>query len=439
MDYFKILTSGAKVKKPKINIENNESSLVNIPVANSAEEYRTQHNIDIEGEDVPDPITTFDQLTTRYKVKEEIINNLHESGYLVPTPVQAQAIPLMLEGREVISSAPTGSGKTLAFLLPIIHSLREPKSIGFRALVIAPTRELAKQIHREFLWISKGTGLRIYIINNLEASAKKLGNDSKLKRDILISTPKRLIKLLKQDPPVFNLKHLKWLVVDECDQLFDKSLRDQLSFIYNASCKSKKVRRAMFSATFSDDLCTWFKANLDNVVTLVVGGKNCASETVKQELLFTGNHEGKLMALQNLLNMGIEAPVLIFVEQKETAEKVFKKLIKNGINAECMHSQRNQGDRDNIVRMFREGKVLFIVTTELMARGVDFKAVNTVINYDAPRKAVNYIHRIGRTGRAGRRGKAVTFMTEDDATRMKPVLRVMRKSGCHVPDFLLSK
>lgn len=437
MDFFKILTTGAKIKRPNLN-RSNESVLV-VPTADSADEYRKSNNIDIEGEDVPNPVTTFEDLINRYKLRKEIVSNLSETGYLIPTPVQAQAIPLMLEGREVICSAPTGSGKTLAFLLPIVHSLREPKSIGFRALVLAPTRELAKQIHREFLWVSRGTGLRIYVMNNLETAMNKLGTKSKLKRDVLISTPMRLIKLLKQDPPVFTLKHLRWLVVDECDRLFDNSLRDQLAYIYNASCKSKKVRRAMFSATFSDELCTWFKANLDNVVTLVIGGKNCAADTVKQELLFTGNHEGKLLALQNLLNAGIEAPVVIFVDQKETAERVFKKLIKNGVNAECMHSQRSQGDRDTIVRSFREGKVMFLVTTELMARGVDFKAVNTVINYDAPRKATNYIHRIGRTGRAGRRGKAITFMTEEDSSHMKPILRVMRKSGCHVPHFLLAE
>ena len=163
---------------------------------------RKVNKIYVNGSDVNEPIVSFDDL----KVNQNILNNINKSGFVRPTPIQMQSIPLMLSKREVICCAPTGSGKTLAFLIPIVHQLEGPQKQGFRAVILAPTRELAKQIHRECLWISNGTGLRVHIIKNVDLAQKKFGIDSHLKYDILVTTPKRLVWLLTQDPIAINIQ-----------------------------------------------------------------------------------------------------------------------------------------------------------------------------------------------------------------------------------------
>lgn len=216
-------------------------------------------------------------------------------------------------------------------------------------------------------------------------------------------------------------------------------MREQLALIYKHVSGAKNVRRAMFSATFDESLESWFQMNLDNVVTLIVGGKNVVTSSIDQHLQFVGSEEGKLLALKNLIFKGLEAPVLIFVEEKEKGKKLFANLISEGINVEVIHSDRIQSQRDKIVSSLREGKILFLICTELMGRGIDFKAVNTVINYDLPSNSTSYIHKIGRVGRAGRKGAAITFFTESDVGKMEKMLDVMKRSGCKIPEFLLKK
>ena len=438
---FHLLTTGIKFKKPQVlqkhDSEDDEDAIgVETHEEQVPKDVRETNCIEVEGDDIPDALDTFEALAEIYGIPENIMNNLKSAGFKRPTAVQMQAIPLLMHKREVICSAPTGSGKTLAFLIPLILQLKESKSIGFRAIILAPTRELAKQLHRDFLWISDGTGLRIHIINDVEVAAERFSKDSKWKKDILITTPKKLVSLLTTDPPVLEMKYLRWLVIDECDKLFETGLREQLATIYQACSKAKKIRRAMFSATFDDSLEEWFKMNLDNVVSLVVGGKNLPTHSVKQKLVFTGNETGKMIAIRNMINEGVDVPALIFVQKKESAKKLFSKLIGQGINTECIHSDRPEHERDKIVNQFREGKIMFLISTELMGRGIDFKAVNTVINFDCPATVVAYIHRIGRTGRGGKTGTSFTFYTHKDVTVLRKIARVMKTSGCPVPDFL---
>lgn len=404
--------------------------------ARDGETVRAEYHIGVEGDDIPDPVTSFQDMADRYSVSDIVVRRLKAMGYLKPTPIQMQAVPLMLQGREMICSAPTGSGKTLAFLIPLISHLKTPQTSGFRAIVLAPSRELVKQIHAEFLTVSEGTGLRIHIIKNVKEAAVRFGRKSKGMKDILVTTPNRLLYLLNTDPPSLRLKNLQWLVIDECDKLFEEDFREQLAFIYKACTRSKHLKRAMFSATFSDQLAEWFKMNLDNVVSLIVGGKNCATETVCQRLQFVGSEAGKEIALKNLILNGLDVPVVIFVDHIKAAKLVFKHLITCNINAECIHSDRTQVEREKVVREFREGRIMFLVATELLGRGIDFRAVNTIINYDCPKSATSYIHRIGRTGRAGRSGVAITFYTENDVPRLRAILTVMKKSNYQLPPFL---
>ncbi|XP_072738458.1 probable ATP-dependent RNA helicase DDX52 isoform X2 [Ciconia boyciana] len=410
--------------------------------------FRNQHKINVQGTDLPDPVATFDQLQKEYKVHPKIMENIQAAGFQVPTPIQMQAIPVMLHGRELLASAPTGSGKTLAFCIPLLTHLKQPRNKGFRALIISPTRELASQTHRELVKLAEGTGFRIHMIHKAAEAAKKFGPKSSKKFDILVTTPNRLIYLLKQDPPAIDLTSVEWLVVDESDKLFEdgkSGFRDQLASIFLA-CTSHVVRRALFSATFAHDVEEWCKLNLDSVVLVSVGARNSAAETVEQELLFVGSETGKLTAMRELVKKGFAPPVLVFVQSIERAKELFHELIYEGINVDVIHADKTQQQRDNVVHSFRAGKIWVLICSALLARGIDFKGVNMVINYDLPTSAVEYIHRIGRTGRAGHTGKAVTFFTEDD----KPLLRskqkkkfikkpLTRESICTTPQCFLKK
>ncbi|XP_009707976.1 PREDICTED: probable ATP-dependent RNA helicase DDX52 [Cariama cristata] len=400
--------------------------------------FRNQHKISVQGTDLPDPIATFDQLQKEYKVHPKIMENIQAAGFHVPTPIQMQAIPVMLHGRELLASAPTGSGKTLAFCIPLLTHLKQPRNKGFRALIISPTRELASQTHRELVKLAEGTGFRIHMIHKAAEAAKKFGPKSSKKFDILVTTPNRLIYLLKQDPPAIDLTSVEWLVVDESDKLFEdgkSGFRDQLASIFLA-CTSHLVRRALFSATFAHDVEEWCKLNLDSVVLVSVGARNSAAETVEQELLFVGSETGKLTAMRDLVKKGFAPPVLVFVQSIERAKELFHELIYEGINVDVIHADKTQQQRDNVVRSFRAGKIWVLICSALLARGIDFKGVNMVINYDLPTSAVEYIHRIGRTGRAGHTGKAVTFFTEDDKPLLRSIANVIQRAGCPVPDYI---
>ncbi|KAG5843935.1 probable ATP-dependent RNA helicase DDX52 [Anguilla rostrata] len=400
---------------------------------------RHQNRINVHGTDIPDPVSTFEELQEEYQLDPRIIQNIRAAGFQTPTPIQMQAIPLMLHRREILACAPTGSGKTIAFCLPLLAHLKKPVNKGFRALIISPTRELASQTHRELLKLSEGVGFRVHIIDKGSDAAKKFGPKSAKKFDILVTTPNRLIYLLKQDPPAVDLSSVEWLVVDESDKLFEdgkKGFRDQLATIFLA-CSSPHVRRALFSATFALDVEQWCRLNLDNLVSINIGQRNTAADTVEQELLFVGTENGKLLAMRDLIKKGFLPPVLVFVQSIDRARELFHELVYEGINVDVIHADRTQQQRDNVVSSFRSGKIWVLICTALLARGIDFKGVNLVINYDFPTSAVEYIHRIGRTGRAGHKGKALTFFTEDDKPLLRSIANVIKQAGCPVPDYMI--
>ncbi|XP_062867326.1 probable ATP-dependent RNA helicase DDX52 [Trichomycterus rosablanca] len=402
-------------------------------------QIRHQNRINVHGTDIPDPLGTFEELQQEYELDPRIIQNIKASGFQTPTPIQMQAIPLMMHRREILACAPTGSGKTIAFCLPLLAHLRQPLNKGFRALIVAPTRELASQTHRELLKLSERVGFRVHMINKGGDAAKKYGPKSAKKFDILVTTPNRLIYLLNQDPPAVDLSKVEWLVVDEADKLFEDGktgFREQLATIFLA-CSSPKIRRALFSATFTTEVEQWCKLNLDNLVSVNIGPRNSAVETVEQELLFVGAENGKLLAMRELIKKGFLPPMLVFVQSIERVRELFHELVYEGINVDVIHAERTQQQRDNVVNSFRAGKIWVLICTALMARGIDFKGVNLVVNYDFPTSAVEYIHRIGRTGRAGHKGKAVTFFTEADKPLLRSIATVIKQAGCPVPDYMI--
>lgn len=395
---------------------------------------RRPNSIRVFGDDISSPIDSFKTLYQKYSVADHLKESIKRSGYKAPTAVQSQVIPLMIDRREIICSAPTGSGKTLAFVLPIVHHLQEPKRLGsFRALILAPTRELSKQIHREALWISQGSNLKIHHLKDIKEAAKKFNPESIYKYDVLVTTPNRLSSLLKTTPPSISLNKLEWLIIDECDRLFELGFKDDLSIIYKHCLESQNCRRAMFSATLQQNLVKWAQVQMEHVATVIVGGNNKTAKNVDQELIYVGNEAGKLLSLREIIMSGIQVPVLIFVETKEKAKHLANEFLFDNLNIDFIHSERDQKERDSIVSMFREGKIWFLICTDLMGRGIDFKGVNVVINYDCPKTPVSYIHRIGRTGRAGYKGKAITFIADDDRKCLLQIVNVLRKSGCEIP------
>ncbi|KAH0560209.1 probable ATP-dependent RNA helicase DDX52 [Cotesia glomerata] len=429
---------GVKVKKnKKIKISDEEKKIM--LEQEKINRLRNEYRISVIGKNVPKPIESFEDLKTFYHIPEDLLKNLAECNYSTPTPIQMQAIPIMLEKRPLLACAPTGSGKTAAFLLPMINHLKSPEKRGFRAIILNPTRELAKQTYRECVRLSEGRGFRIHIISKVDQALEKYGPKSSQKFDILITTPKRLLCLLNHEPPAISLQNVEWLVIDEADKLFEagpRSFRSQLKQISTA-CTSENLRIAMFSATNTFIVNKWCKRHLKGLVRVTIGLKNAATELVDQELLFVGSERGKLLAFRDIISKGMAPPVLVFVQSKQRAKELFDELIYDGINVDLIHADRTQIQRDNVVRCFREGKIWVLICTELMSRGIDFKGVNLVINYDFPPSAISYVHRIGRTGRAGHKGKAITFFTEKDTTNLRSIAVVMRASGCDVPDYML--
>lgn len=399
---------------------------------------RRPNSIQATGAEVCKPVESFKTLYQQFGITEYLKEAIKKSGFKAPTAVQSQVIPLMLDRREIICGAPTGSGKTLAFVLPIVHQLKEPQRLGsFRALILAPTRELAKQIHREALWISRGSNLRIHHLKDVKEAAKKFNPESLHRFDILVSTPNKLSALLQTDPPSLSLNKLEWLIIDECDRLFELGFKDDLTVIYKHCLESDRCRRAMFSATLDTNLIKWAQVQMNDVVTVIVGGKNKTASNVEQELIHVGNEVGKALSLREIMRSGIEVPVLIFVETKEKAKFLANEFQYDDINIDFIHSERDQKERDTIVAKFREGTIWFLVCTELMGRGIDFKGVNVVINYDCPKSSTSYIHRIGRTGRAGRKGRAITFVANEDKKCLPDIVKVMRRSGLDIPKPIL--
>ncbi|XP_065827734.1 probable ATP-dependent RNA helicase DDX52 isoform X2 [Oscarella lobularis] len=400
---------------------------------------RNHHRIYLSGDDVPELILEFNQLIDLYSMPRYVLANVRDQGYATPTPIQMQTIPLMMHRREVLACAPTGSGKTAAYVLPIIAQLKKPQKVGFRAVIISPTRELAQQIYRECSRLATGSGFHIHVLTKASASTTKFGPRSSKRFDILITTPNRLSFLLEQEPPAISLDNVQWLILDEADKLFEKGeggFRDQIAPIY-AACDRPDVRHALFSATVSNGIEEWCRAHLDNFVRVIIGQRNTATEAIKQRLVFVGQEEGKLIGIRDIIREGFKPPMLVFVQSKERAKDLFHELIYDGLNVDVVHADRTQSQRDNVVRSFRLGKIWILICTELMSRGIDFKGVNMVVNYDFPTTAVSYIHRIGRTGRAGRVGEAVSFFTEDDAPYLRSIVNVMKESGCDVPEWML--
>ena len=356
----------------------------------------------------------------------------------------------------MIACAPTGSGKTVAFLLPLLHALKAPAKEGFRAVIVTPTRELAQQIHREWIKLSQGKPFKVCVLSKTSQTISDQMKEALKSYDVLISTPLKLVHAIKEDRIslsryvlfllttislsslilFFKKKRVQNIVLDEADKLLELGFLEQVDEIL-AACTSDKLHKALFSATIPSGVESLAQSFMKDPIRVVIGQKNAATESIHQKLLYVGQEQGKLIAIRQQAQQGLKPPALIFVQSIDRAKELFHELVYDGINVDVMHSERTKAQRDAIIQGFRSGKIWVLITTELMARGIDFKGVNLVINYDFPQTVQSYIHRIGRTGRAGRSGEAITFFTKEDAPYLKLVVNVMKDSGCEVPEWML--
>ncbi|KAJ0087767.1 hypothetical protein Patl1_32053 [Pistacia atlantica] len=395
--------------------------------------FRKKYNIHVSGANVPSPLKTFADLSSRYGSKSYLLRNLAELGYKEPTPIQRQAIPVLLSDRECFACAPTGSGKTLAFLCPMLMKLKQTSKAGIRAVILCPTRELAAQTTRECKKLAKGKKFRIKL---MKKELVRRADLSKFSCDILISTPLRLRLAIRKRK--IDLSRVEYLVLDEADKLFEVGdLLKQIDPVVKA-CSNPSIIRSLFSATLPDFVEELARSIMHDAVRVIVGRKNTASESIKQKLVYAGSEEGKLLALRQSFAESLNPPVLIFVQSKERAKELYGELAFDNIRAGVMHSDLSQTQRDDAVDDFRAGKTWVLIATDVIARGMDFKGVSCVINYDFPDSASAYIHRIGRSGRAGRSGEAITFYTEDDIPFLRNIANVMKASGCEVPSWIMA-
>ncbi|KAL0316257.1 UNVERIFIED_CONTAM: DEAD-box ATP-dependent RNA helicase 57 [Sesamum radiatum] len=394
--------------------------------------FRKRYNIHVSGSNIPSPLQNFTELKTRYNCKSYLLRNLSDLGFKEPTPIQRQAIPVLLSGRECFACAPTGSGKTFAFVCPILMKLKHASKDGVRAVILCPTRELAAQTARECKKLAKG---KKFYIKLMTKQLAKSADFSKLPCDILISTPFRIQFAIRKRK--LDLSKVEVLVLDESDKLFELGLVEQVDAVVKA-CSNPSILRSLFSATLPDTVEELARTIMHDAVRVIIGRKNSASESIKQKLIFVGSEEGKLLALRQSFAESLNPPVLLFVQNKERAKELYNELKYDDIRADVIHADLSQIQREHAIDNFRSGKTWVLIATDVIARGMDFKGVNCVINYDFPDSAAAYIHRIGRSGRAGRSGEAITLYTEADVPFLRNVANVMTASGCVVPEWILS-
>uniref|UniRef100_A0A7S1F7C8 RNA helicase n=1 Tax=Noctiluca scintillans TaxID=2966 RepID=A0A7S1F7C8_NOCSC len=379
--------------------------------------------------DAPDLMVTFDKMEEG--MPPWLVAALRGLGFSQPTAIQMQCIPAVLAGNNLLASAPTGSGKTIAFLAPLVARLGKPAKLFARVLVVDPTRELAKQTLDEFVRLTHRTR-RKWCGNMLDRVTSERAKTMAV--DVAITTPSRLLMLLKNK--WVTLEATRHLVLDEADKLLDLGFAPQVDEIL--SFLPGDVQTLLFSATLPQGVCELAKSILASPLRITIGEVNAAAPDVKQRLLFITRDDMKLSSFRQLVQNGeVKPPTLIFVQSKERAKQLFSELVYDGICVDVIHADRTRTERDNVITAFRAGKIWMLICTDLMARGVDFKDVETVINFDFPQSASTYIHRIGRTGRAGRAGVAITMFTIEDFESLRSIVNVMRQSGCEVPEWTL--
>jgi ATP-dependent RNA helicase RhlE len=360
-------------------------------------------------------------------LSEPILRAVVAAGYTTPTPIQAQAISHVMEGRDLLGCAQTGTGKTAAFALPIVHRLtangNPAKGRGrrIRALVLSPTRELAIQIAESFRTFSRGSALRETVIVggvNQNPQTRALQNGV----DIVVATPGRLLDLINQG--FVDLSSLEVVVLDEADRMLDMGfLPDVRRIMSNVPAERQTL---FFSATMPDDIRKLADAILRDPVRVRVAPVKETTELIAQSVYLVARHN-KPQLLTHLLNNRSITRALIFTRTKHGADRVVRQLSKANIRAEAIHGNKSQAARQRTLANFKSNRTPILVATDIAARGIDVDAISHVVNYDLPEQAESYVHRIGRTGRAGASGVAFSFCDGEERGYLQAIEREIRQ------------
>lgn len=356
---------------------------------------------------------------------EPLLRAIEEEGYSVPTPIQAEAIPILLKGTDLLGCAQTGTGKTAAFALPILQFLTETKSFDkkkrIKSLIVTPTRELAIQIEESFNAYGRYTSLNCTVIFGGVGQQPQVDT---LRRgvDILVATPGRLLDLIGQG--FISLKDVEFFVLDEADRMLD------MGFIHDVKklllLLPKQRQSLFFSATMPPEIVKLANTILTNPQKVEVTPVSSTADTIKQAIFFVDRGNKNALLLDVLENKDIET-VLVFTRTKHGADKIVKVLEKYGVKAEAIHGNKAQNARQRALSNFKEKTTRVLVATDIAARGIDIDELAYVINYDIPNIAETYVHRIGRTGRAGANGTAYSFCDAEEKAYLKDIEKLISK------------
>lgn len=357
-----------------------------------------------------------------------LLKAIDKKGYLEPSTIQEKAIPLILEGKDVLASAQTGTGKTAGFTLPMLQLLSQEskwKRRPLRALVLTPTRELAAQVYANIKEYGEFVDIRSTVIFggvNAKPQIATLRNGV----DILVATPGRLLDL--QNQKALSLARIEILVLDEADRMLDMGfLRDIKKII---ALMPKKRQNLLFSATFSKEIKKLAGSFLYHPVMVEATPENTTAEKVDQKV-YRVDKSKKTALINHLISEGNWEQVLVFTRTKHGANKLCKKMIAHGITAMAIHGNKSQTARTKALAGFKKGEIRVLVATDIAARGLDIPLLPHVINFELPNVPEDYVHRIGRTGRAGASGEAISLVAQEENTYLKDIEKLLKQ---HIPD-----
>ena len=356
-------------------------------------------------------------------LSEPLLRAISKKGYDTPSPIQEKAIPLVLEGKDVLASAQTGTGKTAGFSLPLLHILSKyPKQRHrhIRALVLTPTRELAAQVHANVKEYSEFLDIRSAVIFG---GVKQNPQVAKLRQgiDVLVATPGRLIDL--QNQGLLSLKRVEIFVLDEADRMLDMGFLRDIERVMKLMPEDRQ--NLMFSATFSKPITKLAYTILNNPVKVETAVENTAVEIIDQKVyrVARGKKTGLII---KLISDGNWNQVLVFTRTKHGANKLTKKMIKADISAAAIHGNKSQGARTKALAGFKKGTIRVLVATDIAARGIDIPLLPHVVNFELPNVSESYVHRIGRTGRAGASGEAISLVSADETTYLRDIEKLIQ-------------
>ncbi|MCO5602484.1 hypothetical protein L7F22_056616 [Adiantum nelumboides] len=396
--------------------------------------YRKELELRIRGKDVARPIRTWNQTGLSTKALETI----KKMGFERPMPIQAQALPVIMNGRDCIGIAKTGSGKTLAFVLPMLRHIKDQAPLvsgdGPIGLIMAPTRELVQQIHNDIKKFSKAMGLTAVPVYGGSGVAQQI-SDLKRGTEIVVCTPGRMIDILCTSAgKITNLRRVTYLVLDEADRMFDMGFEPQITRIVQNTRPDRQT--VLFSATFPRQVEVLARKVLNRPVEIQVGGRSVVNKDITQTVEVRPDGERFLRLLELLGEWFEKGKILVFVHSQDKCDNLFKDLVKSGYPCLSLHGAKEQTDRESTISDFKSNVCNLLIATSVAARGLDVKELELVVNYDVPNHYEDYVHRVGRTGRAGRKGSAVTFISADESRYAPDLVKALELSEQPVPEDL---